>query len=257
MSTATRSHCSIAGLHRHAARLAVDLRRAGRHRRRASRRAAGAGAPRAPAAAAPARRRRRRPAPAQAETPAPDGFRMGAFIFKPGGRVKLDVIRDFKPIGSEDSFDTRTIPVDGSEGHQLEHPRQGDPAQSRHPRAWRKSSELRMFIETDFYGTSSALRLRHAYGTLGRPARRSDVVHVHGRRQPAAHDRLRSADGVRADSPGAGAVDAESSAWLTWSAAVEDNKSAIVVPAGIPGKAEYPMPDLVDALPLRPARAAT
>ncbi len=24
-----------------------------------------------------------------------------------------------------------------------------------------------MFIETDFYGTSSALRLRHAYGTWG------------------------------------------------------------------------------------------
>ncbi|HEY6360840.1 MAG TPA: DcaP family trimeric outer membrane transporter, partial [Vicinamibacterales bacterium] len=32
---------------------------------------------------------------------------------------------------------------------------------------------------------------------------------------------------------------------ITWSAAVEDNKSAITVPVGIPGKAEYPMPDLV------------
>src|SRR5688500_12445200 len=50
------------------------------------------------------------------ETPPADGFKMGAFVFKPGGRVKLDVIRDFKPIGSEDSFDTRTIPVDGSRG---------------------------------------------------------------------------------------------------------------------------------------------
>src|SRR5262245_4965489 len=44
-----------------------------------------------------------------------DGFTVGGFTFKPGGRVKLDVIRDFKPIGSEDSFDVRTIPVDGSE----------------------------------------------------------------------------------------------------------------------------------------------
>jgi hypothetical protein len=33
--------------------------------------------------------------------------------------------------------------------------------------------------------------------------------------------------------------------WLSWSAAVEDNKSAIVVPEATPGKAEYPMPDLV------------
>src|ERR1043165_1922398 len=39
---------------------------------------------------------------ARPETPPPDGFRMGAFTFKPSGRVKLDLIRDFKPIGSED-----------------------------------------------------------------------------------------------------------------------------------------------------------
>jgi hypothetical protein len=32
---------------------------------------------------------------------------------------------------------------------------------------------------------------------------------------------------------------------ITWSAAVEDNKSAIAVPEGVAGKAEYPMPDLV------------
>src|SRR5688500_13787709 len=30
------------------------------------------------------------------ETPVQDGFRMGAFTFKPGGRVKLDVLRDFE-----------------------------------------------------------------------------------------------------------------------------------------------------------------
>src|SRR5687767_14797207 len=56
------------------------------------------------------------PASGQGDTTREDGFRMGAFTFKPGGRVKLDVIRDFNPVGSEDSFDTRTILVDGSEG---------------------------------------------------------------------------------------------------------------------------------------------
>src|SRR5215203_2139177 len=44
-----------------------------------------------------------------AAEPARDGFTMGGFVFKPGGRIKLDVLRDFKPIGSEDSFDPRTI----------------------------------------------------------------------------------------------------------------------------------------------------
>ena len=49
------------------------------------------------------------PEPRQAPT---DGFRVGSFVFKPGGRVKLDIIRDFNPITSEDSFDPRTIPID-------------------------------------------------------------------------------------------------------------------------------------------------
>ena len=39
--------------------------------------------------------------------------------------------------------------------------------------------------------------------------------------------------------------------------AIEDNKSAIIIPPTVPGKAEYPMPDVVDALPLRFRRAAT
>ena len=50
------------------------------------------------------------PPPAQNQKP-PDGFKVGDFTFKPGGRVKLDIIRDFKPIDNEDSFDTRTIPI--------------------------------------------------------------------------------------------------------------------------------------------------
>ncbi len=34
-------------------------------------------------------------------------------------------------------------------------------------------------------------------------------------------------------------------AHVSWSAAIEDNKSAILPPVSIPGKAEFPMPDLV------------
>src|SRR4051812_29086056 len=49
-------------------------------------------------------------APPQAAPDKPDGFTMGGFLFKMGGRLKLDIIRDFDPIGSADSFDPRTIP---------------------------------------------------------------------------------------------------------------------------------------------------
>ena len=186
------------------------------------------------------------PPAAQADAaPAADGFRVGGFTFKPGGRIKLDVIRDFKPIGNEDSFDTRTIPVDGSEGTNSNIIAKETRLNLDIRGPW-QDKELQMFFEADFYGTSSAFRLRHAYGTLGRPAGRSDLDHVRGRRQPAAHDRLRSADRLRADSSGAGAVDAEDrqlgDAGTPRSKTTSRRSS---IPSGIPGKAEYPAPDLV------------
>ena len=102
---------------------------------------------------------------AVAQTPA-DGFTVGAFVFKPGGRVKLDVIRDFDPITSEDSFDPRTIPIDGGEGGNSQ-------LHARETRLFLdvrgpvEGKELRMYVETDFYGSGNVLRLRHAYGSWG------------------------------------------------------------------------------------------
>ena len=193
--------------------------------------ATGAGEPAQPVAQAP-------------ETPPPDGFRMGAFTFKPGGRVKLDVIRDFKPIGSEDSFDTRTIPLDGSEGTDSNvHAK--ETRLSLDVRGMAEGRELRMFIETDFYGTSSALRLRHAYGGYGGL--------LAGQTWSTFMDDDNLPRTIDFEAPMAFAQIRQAQArWtqklaetITWSAAVEDNKSAIILPVGILGKAEYPMPDLV------------
>ena len=72
-----------------------------------------AAAPAAEPAAVPAAQPAAAPAAQQAKPP--DGFRVGDFTFKPGGRIKLDIIRDFKPIDNEDSFDTRTIPIDAGD----------------------------------------------------------------------------------------------------------------------------------------------
>jgi hypothetical protein len=179
--------------------------------------------------------------------PAEDGFRMGAFTFKPSGRVKLDVIRDFKPIGSEDSFDTRTIPVDGSRGtnsniHAKETRLNLD------IRGMAEGRELRMFVETDFYGTSSALRLRHAYGSWGGLTAGQtwttfmdddNLPRTIDFESPTAFAQIRQAQ-VRWTQ--------QATEWLTWSAALEDNKSAIVIPATIAGKAEYAFPDVVGRL---------
>ena len=169
---------------------------------------------------------------------------MGAFTFKPSGRIKLDVIRDFKPIGSEDSFDPRTIPVDGSEGtnsnvHAKETRLNLD------IRGMVEERELRMFIETDFYGSSSVLRLRHAYGSWnGLLAGQTWSTFMDDDNLPRTID---------FEAPTAFAQIRQAQArWtqklretITWSAAVEDNKSAITIPSSTPGKAEYPMPDVV------------
>ena len=105
---------------------------------------------------------------ADAQTPAAqpefDGFKIGSFTFKPGGRIKLDVIRDFDPITSEDSFDPRTIPVDGSEGTNSQlHAR--ETRLTLDMRGPVEGSELRMYVETDFYGSGNVLRLRQAFGS--------------------------------------------------------------------------------------------
>ena len=93
-----------------------------------------------------------------------DGFKMGSFTFKPGGRIKLDVIRDLDPIGSEDSFDPRTIPTDGSEGTNSQvHAR--ETRLTLDMRGPVEGSELRMYVETDFYGSGNVLRLRQAFGS--------------------------------------------------------------------------------------------
>lgn len=173
-----------------------------------------------------------------------DGFRMGSFTFKPGGRVKLDVIRDFNPIGNEDAFDTRTIAVDGSEGTRSNiHAK--ETRLSLDIRGDVEGQNLRMYIETDFYGTSSALRLRHAYGTWGGL--------LAGQTWSTFMDEDNLPRTIDFESPTAMAIIRQAQARYThklggvttWSIAVEDNKSNIVIPADIPGKAEYPMPDFV------------
>src|SRR3982751_3601252 len=87
-------------------------------------------------------------APAQAAPDKPDGFTMGGFLFKMGGRLKLDIIRDFDPIGSTGSFDPRTIAIDGSKSTNS----------NLHARETRlfldmrgpaEGKELKLYIETD------------------------------------------------------------------------------------------------------------
>jgi hypothetical protein len=178
-----------------------------------------------------------------AATPSTDGFKMGSFTFKPGGRIKLDLIRDLDVITSEDSFDPRTIALGDPEGGNSQiHAKES--RLTLDVRGPVDGSELRMYVETDFYGSGSVLRLRQAFGSYkGLLAGQAWSTFVDENNfpntidfeSPIAFPSIRQAQ-VR---------------WTTkftsnasWAIAVEDNKSSIESPTGKPGNAEYPMPDL-------------
>jgi len=176
-------------------------------------------------------------------TSAPDGFKIGEFTFKVGGRVKLDIIRDFKPIGSEDSFDPRTIPIPQSEG-QNSNLHAKETRLNVDIRGPVQGKEMRAYIETDFYGSSAVLRLRHAYGSWG-PI-------LAGQTWSAFVDEDNMPRTIDFESPMAFASVRQAQVRFTKkisdnasaAVALEDNKSSITIPTNVPGKAEYPYPDL-------------
>jgi hypothetical protein len=107
-----------------------------------------------------------------------------------------------------------------------------------------EGKELRMYVETDFYGSGNALRLRQAYGSYGGLLAGqtwstfvddNNFPNTIDFEAPMAHPSIRQAQ-LR--------YTGKLSKSFSWSAAVEDNKSTIV-PPDEPGKTEYSMPDLV------------
>jgi len=178
-----------------------------------------------------------------AAPPAFDGFKIGSFTFKPGGRIKLDIIRDFDVITSEDSFDPRTIALGDPEGGNSQvHAR--ETRLTLDLRGPVEGHELRMYVETDFYGSGSVLRLRQAYGSYGGLLAGqtwstfvddNNFPNTIDFESPIAFPSIRQAQ-VRWTS--------KLSSNASWSIALEDNKSSITSPTGQPGSSEYPMPDL-------------
>jgi hypothetical protein len=93
-------------------------------------------------------------------------WQFGETTVKIGGYVKLDLIHDFDPIGSLNSFDPRTIPTDGSDG--VDTRMQANQTRlNLDVRGPSSTDPLRFFVEGDFEGSSNAFRLRHAYGVMG------------------------------------------------------------------------------------------
>ena len=182
-------------------------------------------------------------APAKPAAPkSPTAFSSGDWTFKIGGYIKLDMIHDFNAIGSTDTFNPRTIPVDGSAGQDTRiHARETrlnltvtGPVDGR---------ELKFFIEGDFMGTNNGLRLRHAYGEYGGLLAGqtwttfmddTNIPNTFDLDTPLAAPNLRVAMLRYTFRP---------SKQNQFSFALEDPDPEVNAPPGVPGKAERTLPD--------------
>ncbi len=180
---------------------------------------------------------------------------------KVGGYVKADLIKDFDPIGSQDFFDTTTIPVDAV-------PYENVRFQARQSRIsfdtrWRIDGEIaRAYIEGDFFGGvpneddtngSADFRLRQAYGRIGRftagqtwttftdPAAVPQTIDFEG----AVSNVNRRQGLVRWEQP---VVDD----FLLWAVAVENPDILIEAPSAITGSGRTESPDFITRLRLTP-----
>ena len=173
---------------------------------------------------------------------------------KIGGYVKADLIHDFNAIGSEDFFDTSTIPTSGSQYENTRfHARQ---SRLNFDTRWRINGDVvRAYIEADFFGGeaegNTEFRLRHAYGSLGRftagqtwttltdPSAVPQTLDFEG----AVSNVNRRQGLVRWDQPVL--IDG-----LSWAAAIEDPQTVVDDPAQLMGEPRTQSPDFITRLRL-------
>ncbi|HET7291568.1 MAG TPA: DcaP family trimeric outer membrane transporter [Vicinamibacteria bacterium] len=204
---------------------------------------------------------RNAPAQTPAPTPAPEPaakppftFSAGSWAVRLGGYIKVDAIHDFDPIGSTDSFNPRTIPVDGSDGSNTRiHARESrvglaafGPVEGR---------ELKLVVEGDFYGTSNAFRLRHAYGQYG--------FLVAGQTWTTFMDEDNIPPTIDFETALAQPLVRQGLVRFTFATSkrtqlafgIEESDAQTVPPPDVAGKAEKPLPDLTARFRYETARA--
>ncbi|MEM6688304.1 MAG: DcaP family trimeric outer membrane transporter [Planctomycetota bacterium] len=171
---------------------------------------------------------------------------------KIGGFIKADLISDLDPIDETDSFDTTSIPVGAADRQNARfHARQ---SRLSFDTRWKLRNEVvRAFVEADFFGDgadgSSALRLRHAYGTIGYlTAGQTWTTFTDPSAVPQTLDFEGAVSNVNRRQ---GLIRLRIPLWiepLSWAIALEDPTVDIEVPVGVDGEGRTESPDLVTHL---------
>ncbi|MEM9365496.1 MAG: DcaP family trimeric outer membrane transporter [Planctomycetota bacterium] len=171
---------------------------------------------------------------------------------KIGGFIKADFISDLDAIDSTDSFDTSTIPVGVPDRQNARfHARQ---SRLSFDARWKLRDQVaRAFVEADFFGDgadgSSAFRLRHAYGTLGRlTAGQTWTTFT----DPSAVPQTLDFEGaVSSVNRRQGLIRLSVPLWMdgvSWAVALEDPRIVVEVPTGLDGEARMESPDFITHL---------
>jgi hypothetical protein len=164
-----------------------------------------------------------------------------------GGFARLDLIHDFDAIGSEDAFNPSTIPTDGTQGENNRLHAKWTRLSVDFGRPTRRGP-ARIFVETDFFDDNNALRIRHAYGSVG-PL-------LAGQTWTTFMDEDAIPPTLDLDEPRAYVFARQALvrwSWnrndrLQWALAVEDPDAEIEQPVGVPGSSENALPDLTARL---------
>jgi hypothetical protein len=164
-----------------------------------------------------------------------------------GGFVKVDFMYDLDPIGNADQFKVNSIPVDGDPDAELGGSTNISAKQTRldvDVRSNTPAGLMRAYVEGDFFGSSNAFRLRHAYGewngllggqtwsTFQDISARPFTLDYEG---PDTEIFVRQPQIRYTGTP---------SDQFEWAVAVEDPDSQISAPAGVSGSGRSEWPDI-------------
>ena len=164
-----------------------------------------------------------------------------------GGFARVDFMVDLDPIGNADSFDTNSIPVEGDPDAELGGSANLSARQTRLDVDVRNNTPvglMRAYVEGDFFGTSNAFRLRHAYGEWkGLLGGQTWSTFQDISAQPFTWD-YEGSDAMIFVRQAQIRYTATPSDQFEWAVAVEDPDSQIAAAAGISGSGRSEWPDI-------------
>ncbi len=172
-------------------------------------------------------------------------------MMKISGYVKVDLIYDYDPIDSKDTFDTTTIPPAAPpRTNSRFHARQSRlNFDARWPTEW---GPVRVFVEGDFFSDRDRYRLRHAYAELAELIiGQTWTTFTDPKSLPNTLDFEGAISGISRRQAQVRWTQPILFEGLSLAVSVEDPRIIIEVPEGLEGEPRTPTPDAVARLRLR------